>query len=62
MLLTTPGKGSVWRESTPRVDIYRAIMNAGNWKLDGPLAISKRPAPAGGYTIPNTYYGEFLLS
>ena len=60
MLNTTPGKGSVWRGSTPRVDIYRAIMDAGNWKLDG-MVISRSLAPAGVYRITNTYYGEFKL-
>ncbi len=62
VLNTTPGKGDVWRVSTPRIHIYREIMRRGNWKLDGPMAISKRPAPAGGYSITNTYYGEFLLA
>lgn len=61
MLLTTPGKGDVWRQSTPRIDIYRELMQAGNWLLEGPIAISKRPAPPGGYRVANVYYGQFLL-
>lgn len=60
MLNNTPGKGSVWRASTPRVDIYRAIMDAGNWRLDG-MVITKQLPPAGVYRVTNTYYGEFSL-
>lgn len=61
VLWTTPGKGNVWRVSTPRVDVYREIMQTGNWRLDGPISISRRPAPVGGFRVTNTYYGEFLL-
>ena len=61
VLNTTPGKGSVWQESTPRIDIYQELTQVGGWLLDGPVAISQRSAPAGAYRIANGHYGEFLI-
>ena len=48
MLSSTPGKGSVWRESTPRIDLYRELLNLGGWEWVGGASGGAGRTPAGG--------------
>ena len=61
-LMTTEGKGEVWRESVERVSIYEELGSEGvaDWGLDGPIVISAT-RPDAGFWVQNTNYGEFVL-